>query len=81
MGVRNPLGVKGIPDREEGKVPVYRRLVVDKEEEELVEDEANVMVYANFKNEGAEEGFPRVRGAGSVQLPERELQTEGAEEA
>ena len=52
------MTVKGIPNRKEGEVPVTRRLIIDQEEKELVKDEANIMMYSDIKNEGAEEGVP-----------------------
>jgi hypothetical protein len=53
VGVRDPIAVKGIPDRKEGEVPFTGRLFIDQEEKELVKDEANIMVYTDVKNEGA----------------------------
>ena len=47
------MTVKGITDRKEGVVPVIWRLVVNQEEEELVENEADIMVYTDVKYEGA----------------------------
>ena len=47
------MTVEGITDRKEGEVPVIWRLVINQEEEELVKDEANIMVYTDVKYEGA----------------------------
>ena len=47
------MTVEGISDRKEGEVPVIRGLVINQEEEELVKDEANIMVYTDVKCEGA----------------------------
>ena len=47
------MTVEGITDRKEGEVPVIWGLVTNQEEEELVENEANIMVYTDVKNEGA----------------------------
>ena len=47
------MTVEGISDRKEGEVPVIRGLVINQEEEELVKDEANIMVYPDVKYEGA----------------------------
>ena len=57
-GVRNPIAVKGIPNRKKGDVPVTRRLIIDQEKKELVKGEANIMMYSDVKGEGAEEGVP-----------------------
>ena len=52
------MTVKGIPNRKEGEVPVNRRLIINQEEKKLVKDEANIMMYSDIENEGAEEGVP-----------------------
>ena len=47
------MTVEGISNRKEGEVPVIRGLVINQEEEELVKDEPNIMVYTDVKYEGA----------------------------